>query len=121
MAEHNELGRKGELIAKDYLEDKGYFIRDCNWKSGHYELDIVAEHQNTLVIVEVKTRSNDIFASPFDAINDRKIRRIVMAASSYVFQHCLDMDVRFDVISVIPEGLSYKIEHIEDAFWPPMN
>ncbi|MDO4190721.1 MAG: YraN family protein, partial [Bacteroidales bacterium] len=103
MAQHNELGHTGEELAKQYLVEKGYLIRDCNWRSGKYELDIVAEYGNTLVVVEVKTRSNELFARPFDAVDEKKIRRTVMAASSYVFKYRINLDVRFDIIGIIPE------------------
>ena len=73
------------------------------------------------MIVEVKSRSTEHFEHPKDAITNAKIRRIVEAAHDYVWSHELNSDVRFDVISVIPSGNSFQIEHIEDAFLPPIN
>ena len=121
MAEHNDFGKEGELRAQAYLRDKGYTLLDCNWRSGKNELDIVAEKDGMLVVVEVKSRSTEFFEHPKDAITPAKIRRTVLAAHDYILAHNLDMEVRFDVVGVVPHGMDYAIEHIEDAFLPPVN
>ncbi len=121
MAQHNDFGKEGELQAQQFLRDRGYIIRDCNWRFGHDELDIVAEKDGWLVVVEVKSRSTEHFEHPKDAVTPAKIRRIVAATHEYILQHDIDADVRFDVVSVIPVGDTYRIEHIEDAFLPPVN
>ena len=64
MAKHNDLGKAGENAAVAYLEQKGYLIRNRNWRKGHFELDIVAAKDNELIVIEVKTRSNTLFAEP---------------------------------------------------------
>lgn len=126
MAEHNVLGELGEKRAKEYLEEKGYFIRHVNWhnvtpfgKIGKLELDIVAEKDGWLVVVEVKTRSSETFEHPEEAITIRKIKNLVDAAHEYILQFDWNGNTRFDVISVIPHGNSFHIEHIEDAFLAP--
>lgn len=121
MAEHNDFGKAGELEARRFLAQKGYTIRDCNWISGKNELDIIAETDQFLVIVEVKSRSTENFEHPQDAITNTKIRHLVEAANDYIFQHNIDKDVRFDVVSVVPKNGTFHIEHIEDAFLPPVN
>ncbi len=121
MAEHNEFGNLGEERAQAYLISKGFHIRHCNWQCGKLELDIVAEKDGLLVIVEVKTRSTDTFEHPADAITNKKIRNIVNAAHEYIFQYDWKGETRFDVISVIPHGESFAVEHIEDAFLSPVN
>lgn len=121
MAHHNDFGKEGEQIARLYLEEKGYTIRACNWVSGKNELDIVAETADFLVVVEVKSRSTEHFEHPKDAITTGKIRRIVEATSDYIFRYNVQKDVRFDVISVVPHGTDFTIEHIEDAFFPSVN
>ena len=78
MASHNELGKEGENAAVKYLLEKGYEIRHRNWHSGHRDLDIVAQKDGELVIVEVKTRSDACFGQPEDAVDRRKIRSIVV-------------------------------------------
>jgi len=122
MAKHNDLGGVGEERAADYLRSQGYVIRHRNWKSGKKELDIVAEKENVLVVVEVKTRSTEYFEHPEEAITDAKIRNIVYTAEAYIFKYDLMMETRFDIVSVIPgENGHFTIKHIEDAFLPPVN
>ena len=120
MAKHNILGRKGEDIAAHYLEQHGYTIQDRNWRCGHKDLDLVVTKDNTIVFVEVKTRTSTEWGDPQDFVTDSKIRRIVNSADAYIRFNCIDMDVRFDIISIIADGQEYKVEHIEQAFFPPV-
>lgn len=116
MAIHNITGRKGEEAAAQFLKDKGYEILERNWHSSHFELDIIANHQDWLVIVEVKTRSGEIRALPEEAVDRKKMRRIINAAHHYILLNKLNFPVRFDVISVIFNPEETRIEHFEDAF-----
>lgn len=118
MAEHNDFGRTGEDDAADYLAAKGYHILDRNWRSGHKELDIVAEKDGVLVIVEVKTRRDARFGKPEDAVSPIKIRRVVLAADAYVRLNRIDLPVRFDIITVL--GKNHNITHFENAFRSPV-
>ena len=121
MARHNIIGREGEKYAADYLEEQGYVILDRNWMCGHKDLDIVAVKDGFLVFVEVKTRTGMEWGDPEDAVTDKKIRNIVHAADAYIRYRCLDMDVRFDVISIIMDDTGYyRVEHIKEAFFPPV-
>lgn len=120
MAAHNALGKAGEDAAAMYLEQNGYTIRDRNWRKNHLELDIVATKEEDLIIVEVKTRSNTDYIEPQDAVNWQKIRHIVVAADAYIKHFCIDAPVRFDIITAIGEPGSFRIEHIINAFYPPM-
>ena len=120
MARHNELGNEGEEFAQAYLRRHGYEIKHVNWFIGKLELDIVAEKDGWLVVVEVKTRSSDYFEHPKEAITPRKIKNIVNAAHEYILKFDWHGETRFDIISVIPQGQTYKIEHIEDAFLAPL-
>ncbi|MBR4389613.1 MAG: YraN family protein [Prevotella sp.] len=121
MAQHNEYGKWGEELATQYLRNKGYAIRHRNWKSGRRDLDIVAVTPDgqTLAFVEVKTRRNNNFAEPEQAVDWSKIRSLTMAASAYMSRFCLDMELRFDIITVVGEGQETHINHIEGAFLPP--
>lgn len=121
MAEHNDLGELGEKRAQEYLLKNGYRIRHVNWRSGSLELDIVAEKDNWLVIFEVKTRSTDTFEHPMEAVTPRKIRNIVFATQEYIHKFDWDGETRFDILSVIPAGHGFRIDHLEDAFLPPLN
>ena len=117
MAEHNDIGRWGEDIAADYLQRKGYQIIERDWKSGHRDLDIIALDGDTVVFVEVKTRSNRLFTDPVEAIGYQKIRNLQQAANHYVKYRCINHDIRFDIVSVVgTSGTEPEIEHIEDAF-----
>ncbi|NDP21967.1 MAG: YraN family protein [Paludibacter sp.] len=126
MAEHNNLGALGEERAQAYLSSNGYLIKHVNWhnqtpsgKEGKLELDIVAEKDGMLIVIEVKTRSTDTFEHPEDAITIRKIRNIINATHEYIFQFDWQGETRFDVISVIPHGQSFLLDHIVDAFLSP--
>ncbi len=118
MARHNELGKKGELIALNYLKDKGYTILDTNWRFKRDEIDILALDNSTLVIVEVKTRSTDYFGNPEEAVNEKKERFLIRAANEYIEQNDLDFDCRFDIISIVKNDKETVVNHIVDAFYP---
>lgn len=121
MADHNILGKDGENAAIGYLQSKGYRILHRNWKRGYYELDIVATTDEELVIVEVKTRKNNNYSRPEDSVDNRKIKRIVSATDLYIKIFNIDLPVRFDVIAIIGNYPYFQIDHIEDAFFPPVN
>ncbi|WP_321334752.1 YraN family protein [uncultured Bacteroides sp.] len=120
MAEHNTLGKAGEDAAVTYLEQHNYTIRHRNWRRGHLELDIVAAKNNQLIVVEVKTRRNTTFAEPEDAVDWKKVKRTVLATDTYIKLFQIDAPVRFDIITVVGEINKFKIEHIKEAFHPPM-
>ncbi len=121
MAQHNDLGRWGEDIAARMLVGKGYTIVARDWKDKHKDLDIVALYDNTLVIVEVKTRRNNDFLSPEQAVDYRKIKNITLAANHFIKSKCIDIPIRFDIVAITgADDKNCKIEHIEDAFMPYM-
>lgn len=117
MAEHNLLGRKGEMLASRYLMDKGFAILHYNWRSGHKEIDIIAKERDTLVFVEVKSRSSELYGNAEQAVDDRKIRLLLSAAQTYILKYGIDLKYRFDIITVIGVCEPYRIEHIRDAFY----
>lgn len=118
MSKHNELGVKGEILALEFLEKKGYTILEINWRFGKAEVDIIARHQNTLLIVEVKTRTGNQFGFPEESVGTEKQKNLAAAAEEYLERNNLDMDVRFDVVSITFNGTNPEIFHIEDAFFP---
>ena len=120
MAEHNELGKKGEDEAVAYLQDRGYTIIHRNWHSGKRELDIVAEKDRELIVAEVKTRRNERYGRPEDAVDRSKIRNIVASTDVYLKKFQIDLPVRFDIITLVGANPPYRIEHIEEAFFPPI-
>lgn len=118
MAEAYDLGKTGEELAVKHLVDKGYRIVERNWHSGHKEIDIIAQKDDALVIVEVKTRKSDDFGEPDIAVGKDKQRMLIRAADAYVRYKNLNVDVRFDIIGIVCTNGKPKIEHIEDAFTP---
>ena len=120
MAEHNQVGKDGEATAAEYLKNKGYQILHTNWRTGRYELDIVAKTDDELIIVEVKTRSGIPLEMPELAVDKQKINHIVIAADLYIKMFNIDLPARFDIISITGYHPNYIIDHIEDAFYPPV-
>ena len=119
MARQNDMGREGESEARAYLVKHGYNVLHTNWHWHHYELDIVATKDEELIVVEVKTRSEDYLLSPEEAVDNKKIRRIVAAADAYVRYFNLELPVRFDIITLIKGKEGFQIEHIDGAFYAP--
>lgn len=121
MAAHNDLGHWGEDKAAEYLEGKGYRIVERDWRMGHRDLDIVALDDSTLVIAEVKTRRNDFFMEPEQAVDKKKIRSLTIAANAFVKSRRLGLPIRFDIITVVGvESGNFHINHIENAFLPSL-
>lgn len=118
MAEHIDFGKLGEEIAVNYLVGKGYEIVERNWRNTHKEIDIIAKDGKDLVIVEVKTRQTDEYGNPDIAVTKKKQRLLIAAANAYLFKNKLDVETRFDIISIIFKDGEPVIEHIEDAFLP---
>ena len=118
MAAHNEFGKQGEELAAQYLINKGYEILERNWRNIHKEIDIIAKDGKDLVIVEVKTRQTDEYGNPDVAVTKQKQWRLISAANAYVYQNRLDINTRFDIISIIIRDDIPEINHIEDAFLP---
>jgi putative endonuclease len=117
MATHNDFGKKAEDLAAEYLLKNGYKILIKNFRFQKAEIDIIAEKDNLIIITEVKARSTDAFMLPQEAVNKRKIKLIVSAANHYMEEFNKTQEVRFDIISVLPdEKGNLIIEHIVDAF-----
>ena len=117
MADHNETGKKGETMAVEYLQDKGFIILEQNWYNHHREIDIIAAKGNEMAIVEVKCRTGAPLCEPYVAVNRNKQNLLIKAANAYIKQKNINMETRFDVIS-ITLGKETIIEHIENAFYP---
>ncbi len=117
MAQHNELGKKGEQLAVDYLLKNNYAIVERNYRFDQAEVDIIAKQKDILAIIEVKTRSTSDFGDPQDFVKPKQIQRLVKAVDEYVTENDLDVEVRFDIIAIVKSGKSYNIEHLENAFY----
>jgi putative endonuclease len=121
MAESHSLGQLGENLAVEHLLNSGYRIRHRNWKSGKHEVDIIAENNDFIVFVEVKTRSENYQLHPSGAVTTPKQQAIILVAEKYINYYNIDKESRFDIISVISNGKTHSIDHIVDAFYPTLN
>jgi putative endonuclease len=119
MATHNDIGRRGEAIAKAHLEAEGYEIMDENWTFGKAEVDLIAYKNRTIIFTEVKTRTDTGFGQPEDFVDNRKQKLLADAADEYIYLMNHQGEVRFDIIAILftPQN-TYTLKHIEDAFWP---
>lgn len=120
MAESHSLGKQGEKLAAKHLIKSGYTIRDMNWVRGHKEIDIIAEDDDFVIFIEVKTRMSDFQVHPRDAVSVPKQRNLIFAAQAYIENNETDKETRFDIISIIVNGQQYELEHITDAFYPTL-
>ena len=114
MPEHIELGKRGELLAIEYLESKGYKILEINWRTNRKEIDIIAIDNNEIVFIEVKTRRKNYYEDPEEAVNIKKQKYLINAAEDYIFSNKIDLEARFDIISVISDGNKHNIDHIKE-------
>ena len=126
MAQHNILGKAGEDMACQFLLENGYEILERNWTWRKLELDIIARKDNSLIIAEIRTRSSDVYGEPeyqsmmIKLIYEKPLGRIINAADVYIKKNMIDLDVRFDIISITGQNGNFKIKHIEDAFISPV-
>ncbi|SEB99289.1 putative endonuclease [Tenacibaculum sp. MAR_2009_124] len=116
MADHYELGKKGEQVACDFLLEKGYEILSRNYHFQKAEIDIIAQVKELLVVVEVKTRTSVYYGNPQDFVNEKKIKLLVKAINKYVDDNDIDLEIRFDIVAIVFEKNKFSVEHIEDAF-----
>lgn len=118
MATHNELGKIGEEIAAQYMLANGYKILRRNFYFDRAEIDIIAQkEEDTVVIVEVKTRNSDYFGDPQSFVTPNKIKLLVKVANHFIVSNDLDVEVRFDIIAILKNNKQERLEHIENAFY----
>lgn len=119
MASHNNLGIRGEQLARTYLTEKGYRIIVSNWRHGRAEIDLIAEYGNTLIFVEVKTRSSSHFGQPDEFVGPKKEQQLAKAACAYMEQVRYQGEIRFDIVAILlPPHTAAEVNHIQDAFFP---
>lgn len=111
-----ELGIFGEQMAQKFLLKNGYTIRKTNYRYLKFEIDIIAEKEDKIVVVEVKTRQTAEIGEPWMAVTRKKQRQIIFCANEYIQSRDLPNEVRFDIISIVHNQFRTKLEHIEDAF-----
>ena len=111
-------GRIGEGLAAESYQKQGFIILKRNYRFGRAEVDIIAQKGNILAIVEVKWRSNTYFGDPQFFVSKKQQRSLITAANNYVNSNHLDINVRFDVVSIVGQQPKIDIQIIENAFYP---
>ena len=118
MAAKDDLGRVGEQRAAAYLSGLGYEVLDRNWRCPAGEVDIVAALGALLCVVEVKTRTSLRFGHPFEALDDKKVRRLWRLAHAWVEAHpdqAAHSRVRLEAIGIVgPDPRNGALEHLVD-------
>ncbi|MDO6470766.1 YraN family protein [Maribacter sp. 1_MG-2023] len=117
MGKHNEFGKEGEQIAVDYLKKNGYVVKYKNYRYLKAEIDIIAKKGDVLAIVEVRSRSSNFIENIAETVTPKKIKLLVMAADHYVTDNNLDVEVRFDIITILKNNSQFELEHLESAFY----
>lgn len=119
MTDHIDLGKAGEQHAAEMLVSKGYTIRERNWRSGKFEIDIIADSpdKKQLVIVEVRTRSSNYFIDPEVTVDRTKQKQVILAANKYIQFNNITIEARFDIVGITIIKGNVNINHIEDAFY----
>src|SRR5438128_1151354 len=115
MADHHELGKRGEELAASWLADKGYKILHRNWRAFQNEIDIIATKGKFVHFVEVKTREFTPFGFPEDNVTKTKFRNLMRAANIYLRQHPHDW-IRYDILSITLKRGEFEYFLIEDVF-----
>jgi putative endonuclease len=122
MAQHHKTGKRGEALAADWLRANGYEILEQNWRFSRAEVDIIARRGETLIFLEVKTRSTGQFGHPAAFVTPKKRRFLVDAAQEYMRQIGHDWAFRFDIVAIVlPPYGPPTIEHFPDAFFPGLH
>lgn len=116
MAAHNTIGKEGEEVARKYLENKGYKIIECNYRTKRAEIDIIARYKNVLVFVEVRTKHHEQFGTPEDTINYQKRKRLQKNAAAYVHRKRYKGSYRIDTVCLLIDKNSglQRIDHYEN-------
>ena len=114
----HEIGKIGEDLSSKYLEDAGYTIIERNFMARQGEIDIIAKDKKELVFIEVKTRTNDMYGKPIEAVNMQKQKHLLNTIKYYLYSKHLENEfVRIDVIEVYFNNDTYKINHIKQIVW----
>lgn len=116
MTDKIKKGELGELMAANFLKEKGYVILERNYRYKHSEIDLIVRKDDWVVFVEVKTRSSEAFGYPEDFVDDKKAEKILEGAEQYLFESNWEGNVRYDIVSVTIKKNIPEIVHFEDAF-----
>ena len=119
MDNRKKLGEIGENIAHEHLKSLGYKLVVKNYRIRTGEIDLIMTDKNTLVFIEVRTKSTSFFGSPAETVNYKKQKVIINTANFFLYNHPVfqDSECRFDVVGIVINNQSNpEINHIKDAF-----
>ncbi len=118
MAEHNKTGTDGEDMAVAFLARKGFQIIERNYRFKKSEIDIIARYDDMIVFVEVKTRHSNFILEPEYSVTKRKQSLIISGANHFLISRDIELEARFDIVTIVifPDG--EDIKHLEGAFSP---
>ena len=116
--ERQEFGLAGEEVAERWLRRQGWRVLQRRYRSGHRDIDLIAEREGTVAFVEVKARRGEAFGDPVHAVNWKKQRELTRSAFIWIDRHGRPGDqYRFDVIGVLMDRGRIRVRHVENAFW----
>ena len=118
LTEDQKLGKTGEELARKFYIQQGFIIREVNWRTGHLEVDLIAENNDYIVFCEVKTRSSAYFGKPETFVVGDKQRKIIRAANLYINCKKISKEVRLDIIAITICGQKHILQFFPDAFKP---
>jgi putative endonuclease len=116
MAAHNELGKKGEDMAAQWLQLRGYTLLHRNWRHSHAEVDIIASKNNILHFIEVKARKTEAFGLPEESVGDKKMEMLMNAAEEFLYRFPEWKRIQYDILSITLRSSSTDFLLIEDVF-----
>lgn len=117
---HIVFGKEGEKLALEYLQRLNYTIIERNYRSGRMEIDVIAVNDKEVIFVEVKTRTADIWCMPEKSVTLQKQKNIIKTAHVYIVKNQINLDARFDIVSIIKNSKTLSVNHIPYAFYPRM-
>jgi len=117
MDKRHSLGKEGENFACKLLLEKGYTILQRNYRFRKAEIDIVAMDGQHIVFVEVKSRTTTWVENLAELVSKKQRKMLVLAADHYLISKKIDMEARFDIISLLKIGNALKVEHLKNAFY----
>lgn len=117
MTDKKKIGKAGEDFAASYFQKLGFEIKARNVHSRYGEIDLIAENGDTVIFVEVKTRSHDCLDRAADAVTPGKQKKLILTALRYISENHMEKIMRFDIFEVYHiNGRIYKFNHIKNAF-----
>ena len=117
MARHHQTGKKGELLAVEFLKSLDFAVLELNWRYSHYEIDIIASRVDILHFIEVKTRNGNTFGFPEESVSNSKLSGMMKCAEEFQIQYPEWNRIQYDVLSInISVNQRVEFFFIEDVY-----